>query len=65
MYTEGFLYEKGKNRKDLHKNWKGKLKDNQDLRKKGFKSHEYKHSFYNPFKQSTLKSELRKTRSTR
>ena len=39
-----FMYEQGKNRKDFHKKWKDKLKDKQDLRKKGFKSHEDKQS---------------------
>ena len=59
-----FMYEQGKNRKDFHKKWKDKLKDKQDLRNKGFKSHEDKQSLYNPFKQLTMQSEVRKTGST-
>ena len=31
------LYEQSKNRQDVHKVWKGKLKDKQDQRKNGLK----------------------------
>ena len=44
------LYEKGKDRKDVHKVFKGKLKDKYDKRKKGFNHSIGKQDMYNSFK---------------